>query len=478
MQEKIEKIRSQNNDLDKKKEDIKQKNQVAKKKQDDIFAKIQEKRSAIKLLKEKRAAIAGPIGSSKAIDTQLSEIREKLPIKPEGKSTDEELARRNVEYFNKQQRLIEREIEMSTTLPQERDLINRLRALKQERSIVDEYQALCEQKLAIKKRYEEKASVLDGIRTEIEVLEKEAEVLSNQLEEAKKSSKTVYDQVKAVENEQNVNYKSIGQIRQQIAQIQVDMDKRREEFYKEQKTKRAQLIEEQKAARQKQDEERKRRREEWEREQALRVPFEDEILLCDHVDKYLIKLRTSAKKDGPVRHNLEDYAKFDLLSLRAPNQKADIAQSLVDVKAKKEHYLNLQKLAKEKKAAGIKDEPEPAPVEETPATPAEETVSTNVDAPAAVDGKKKQKKQKENKKEAQQAKSEKSNQAQSETPSQPAAATVATAATTEPAQPKKQPKKQKEAQQAPKAAVKEEQSSTELPGTKILLYYIALRSIV
>jgi len=333
-------------------------------------------------------------------------------------------------------------------LTEEKKIVTDIAALNQARNLVKEYEKKYNNYLSqgppIDKLNEELNAFSDKISTitsgdkdnqsQADTFKKNLEGLDNQIEALHQKKKNLNEELKKLRNEKDNKYTANREASQKRWDAyKVDQEKKR----LERNAKNQADYEQRQKLKQQRDEERKRRQEENEAAHAAKIPYEDEITLCDQLVTYLEGLNPEKSKNkkkptkASITHPLEVFCSFEVLSLPPPSLITELEGSISGIKTRKENFLKLQteeiqerqvkkkqeteareaeaKAEQEKKlaeAAEVKHteektaEPQPAegetkpqgtealeptPSEDQKPTPTETTTETPVDQPPSVE---------------------------------------------------------------------------------------------
>jgi len=176
-----------------------------------------------------------------------------------------------------------------------------------------------------------------------------------------------------------------------------DQEKKRQERFAKNQAE----YEQRQKFRQQRDEERKKRQEEKEAAEQAKVPYEEEIALCDQLVMYLEGLNPEKAKGkkkptkAALSHPLEVFCSFEVLSLPPPAVITDLEASISGIKTRKENFLKLQaeqikerqeqkKLEAEAKEAAAKAEQEKKLVDAAEAAEAKQSEAKTADTDTKV----------------------------------------------------------------------------------------------
>ncbi|EFA76067.1 hypothetical protein PPL_10646 [Heterostelium album PN500] len=327
---------------------------------------------------------------------------------------------------------IEKEIEAERNPNVQRNLIKKQSGFNAQRRSITEF-------FATRETIAQFDTAITNHKSKIDPLTKEIDDLEAKIKEIKDTASPNSDKIKILKDEINSMDAKVKELQVQIDAVQpkIDAEKIARTTYKEeakklrkeqQEKKRAEYLENER----KRTEERQKREEEQRQEELRKVPYEQEMYKCDNLVTYLesLKPKTVAEKvtatqavntadlDGMValapktqksrggakddkkkkdaapkplpeviRHPMSVFSDFELISMAPPSKYADIDESIVQLRSKKEHYKTLSAQVMEQRQKAQQEAAEAKPTTTTTTTTAATEESTTTTTAAATESK-------------------------------------------------------------------------------------------
>lgn len=289
--------------------------------------------------------------------TTLDQSRNKLPFKNE---KDPNFVQKNYQAVNDQVQALEAKLRSGKVgLTEEKKIVAEIATLNQARNLVKDYEKKYNTYLAqgppIEKLTEEINALSEKInvitsgdkenQTQGEGFKKTLEGLDAQIEALRAKKRDLHEELKKLRQEKDDKYTA----NRETSQKRWDAYKADQEKKRQEKMAKAQAdYEHRQKLRQQRDEERKRRQEEKEAQEEAKVPYEEEISLCDQLVMYLEGLNPDKAKGkkkptkAQLVHPIEVFCSFEVLSLSPPAVVTNLEQSISDIKSRKENFVKLQ----------------------------------------------------------------------------------------------------------------------------------------
>jgi len=219
--------------------------------------------------------------------------------KEAARSQRAELKYSNVDEIEKKIAELENRQQMtSMTLAAEKQLLKEIDALKQSKKAVaalssnhDSISSELESQKSINEQLTEKSKELDEIKKQIDAQKTVLDGLSAENSEKRSALPTLFKEKDGIRAEKNAKVEQIKAMRNDFRKAENDF----RNYLREVRKKRA---EERKAEDEARDAERAERKKQWEAEEAKKVPYEEEMALCDYLVNYLETTFLNAPEDG------------------------------------------------------------------------------------------------------------------------------------------------------------------------------------
>jgi len=305
--------------------------------------------------------------ASKKLEDSIKEIENRISKGSWATPAEERSLVRDVNNLKKQRGEIGKFESKLAEFSKDKPLLDKLHGEKKEK--IAEMQKIIQVKKDILNSRNDINTKINALKEQKKKLVEEKQNWIAKNEELSKQYKTTHAALDAKYNE----------VRQQQAEI---AKKKREEYLERKKA---------------EAEERARRKAAYEAELALKLPFEDEIDLCELLINYLVPLCPNQNANGKKKkkvsavlsHQMSVFQHFEELSMSPPLTAVDVEDSLSQLRVKKDRFLDLQKAKIAEKEAAKKTEEEKATSEdastnqaEQTTEQAEETSSSTVSEPA------------------------------------------------------------------------------------------------
>lgn len=317
----------------------------------------------------------------------LREVREKLPFKDD---KDPEFEKKVLKIYDDKIKELEKQMEtQNLSGPEERRVLSKVKDVKKEKNtLIPQYKQLKESQLKDIALKDHLISQNTEAREKINSIRSNEAALKAQMTDISSKIDAIHEQIEKSRLHREEEKKKIDNLRKDKEAKNDALYQKVNHHYEKQRAER----ERQKQIREERALLMEQKRKEWEekkkQEEAARVPFEEELLVCDSVLSYLdaqVKISkpsaVAEKKKGQRQRQRGERAlchppdvieSFEYLSLVLPLFPSDLDASISATKSKKESLLSLQKLELEKRAnpqafAAAEKEEEPSVVEPTPA---------------------------------------------------------------------------------------------------------------
>jgi hypothetical protein len=318
----------------------------------------------------------------------LREVREKLPFKDD---KDPEFEKKVLKIYDDKTKELEKQMEtQNLSGPEERRVLSKIKDVKKERNtLIPQYKQLKESQLKDIALKDHLISQNNEAREKINSIRSNEAALKAQMADISAKIDAIHEQIEKSRLHREEEKKKIDNLRKEKEAKNDALYQKVNYHYERQRAER----ERQKQIREERALLMEQKRKEWEekkkQEEAARVPFEEELLVCDSVLSYLdaqVKISkpsaAAEKKKGQRQRQRGERAlchppdvieSFEYLSLVLPLFPSDLEASISATKLKKESLLSLQKLELEKRAnphafsAAEKEEESPV-AEPTPAS--------------------------------------------------------------------------------------------------------------
>lgn len=383
-----------------------------------------------------------------ALRNELSVLeKERDRKRHEARSLRENLPYSRVEQIDEETKKLQYRLShTSLTLQEEKKVLQQMKDLTKSRDIVKDYNEKLEKtsqddgtRTSLLEKIKEKDILLNSLKAQ----EQQQRKVLGDIKE-KEAAQAI--NVPALIEERNVAYERIKVLRDEVKSLRTEFRSKEDEFWEREREWREQQAVERKRAFDKREEER-REREAYRKQKELEnfvEPYTDEIILCDQLFHYLQKYapsteeattnvasskveilapkgvgnvilskknrndeeldgwfagsggKSKGKKVGSVKNkekerislSLDALTSFGKMKLSPPTTVGDVAKCLEEVKAKKEHFVQLQIQDREARESKAKEQLETKPVapeaEEVDKPPQPEVAQADVEQSEVV----------------------------------------------------------------------------------------------